>query len=196
MQAWDQKKRIMRRYNQSARVYDIQYLDEQETKIRTIMKNLRLPRGIRILDVGCGTGLLFRNIVDKADFFVGIDISRGLIHEATKKARQNRNVALVLADADNMPLLDESFDTILAVTLMQNMPTPTATLTEFKRVAKQTASIVVTGLKKHFTQEGFLKMLNGADLTVDVLKLDDMEREYVSICRKPGAKSKSAMQAR
>lgn len=184
MQAWDQKKRIMRRYDQSARVYDIQYFDEQETKIRTIMQNLRMPRGIRILDAGCGTGLLFRNVVNKADFAVGIDISRGLIQEARKKTQHYRNVALVLADTDNMPLLDESFDIILAVTLMQNLPAPTATLTEFKRVAKETASIVVTGLKKHFTQEGFLKMLHEAGLFVDALKLDDMERDYVSICRK------------
>jgi ubiquinone/menaquinone biosynthesis C-methylase UbiE len=184
MQAWNQKKRIMRRYDQSARVYDIQYFDEQETKIRTIMKNLRMPRGIRILDVGCGTGLLFGNTVDRADFTVGIDISRGLIQEAKKKTQHCRNVALVLADADNMPLLDKSFDTIFAVTLLQNMPTPTATLTEFKRVARQAASIVVTGLKKHFTQEGFLKMLHEADLIVDTLKLDDKGREYVSICRK------------
>lgn len=136
------------------------------------------------MDAGCGTGLLFRNVVNKADFAVGIDISRGLIQEARKKTQHYRNVALVLADTDNMPLLDESFDIILAVTLMQNLPAPTATLTEFKRVAKETASIVVTGLKKHFTQEGFLKMLHEAGLFVDALKLDDMERDYVSICRK------------
>jgi ubiquinone/menaquinone biosynthesis C-methylase UbiE len=196
MQAWNQKRRIMRRYNQSARVYDTQYLDEQGTKITTIMQNVHMPQGNRILDAGCGTGLLFRNVVDRADFILGIDISRGLVQEAIKKARSYRNAALVLADADNMPLRDESFDTILAVTLLQNMPIPSATLTELKRVAKQTASIVVTGLKKHFTQEGFLRMLRDADLTVDVLKLDDMGRDYISICHKHGAKSKSALRAR
>lgn len=184
MQAWNQKKRIMRRYDQSARVYDTQYLDEQEAKIRTIMQNLSMPRGMRILDAGCGTGLLFRNIIDKADIVVGIDLSRGLIKEARKKMQHYRNVALVLADADNLPLHAESFDVVFAMTLVQNMPTPMATLTELKRVAKQTALIVVTGLKKRFTQEGFLKTLHESSLVVDVLKVDDMGREYLSICRK------------
>lgn len=184
MQAWDQKKRIMRRYDQSARVYDSQYLDEQEAKIKTVMQNLRVHRGIRILDAGCGTGLLFKDVVDKADFAVGIDLSRGLIKEAKKKTQHYRNVALVLADADNLPLTAEGFDAIFAITLVQNMPSPRATLTELKRVAKQTASIVITGLRKHFSHEAFLKMLRESDLVVDVLKLDDAGKDYVSICGK------------
>lgn len=143
-----------------------------------------MPQSIRTLDAGCGTGLLFRYIVDKADFAVGVDLSRGLILEARRKTRKYRNAALVLADADNMPFPDQSFDAVFAVTLMQNMPAPNVTLTELKRVAKKTASIVVTGLKKHFTQEGFLRILHEADLTVDAMKLDDMRREYVSICHK------------
>lgn len=174
----------MRRYDQSAHVYDTQYFDEQEAKIKTIVQHLRLPRSIKVLDAGCGTGLLFRHVIDKADFVVGIDVSRGLLQKARKKTSQSQNAALVLADADNTPFPNGSFDVVIAVTLMQNMPTPTATLTEFKRITKQTASIVVTGLKKHFTQAGFLKMLHEAGLIVDALKLDDMGREYVGICRK------------
>jgi len=174
----------MHRYNQSAPVYDTQYSEEQEAKIKTIVQNLRLQPKSIVLDVGCGTGLLIKHLMDKAEFLVGTDISRGLLQEARKEAQFHRHVSLVLADADNVPFPEEIFDAVLAVTLLQNMPNPAVTLNEIKRVSKQTASIVVTGLRKRFAQEDFVEMLKRADLRVDTLELDERNRECVCVCRK------------
>ncbi len=184
MAAWSKKRRIMHRYNQSAHVYDTQYSEEQEAKFKTVMQNLRLPQKSRVLDVGCGTGLIIDHLVGRVEFTVGVDVSRGLLQEARKKARSHRHVSLVLADADNMPFADRIFGAVLAITLLQNMPNPGATLDEIKRVSKQTAPIVVTGLKKRFAKEDFAEMLNYAGLTIDTLKPDDKNREHVCICRK------------
>lgn len=173
----------MRRYNQSAHVYDAQYSEEQETKFKTVMNDLRLPHKSRVLDVGYGTGLILNHLVEKAKLIVGVDFSRGLLEEARKKARLN-DVLLVLADADNLPFADHVFDAVLAITLLQNMPDPNVTLSEIKRVGRQTAPIVVTGLKKRFAGEDFAEMLKRADLTIGTLKPDDMNREYVCVCRK------------
>jgi len=173
----------MRRYNQSAHAYDTQYSEEQEAKFKTVMQNLRLPHKSRVLDVGCGTGLILNHLVEGAELIVGVDVSRGLLQEARKKARSH-NVLLVLADADNMPFADHVFDVVLAITLLQNMPNPRSTLDEVKRVSKQTGPIVVTGLKKQFAKEDFAEMLNCADLTIGTLKLDDKNREYVCVCRR------------
>ena len=66
MSEWNKKRRIMRRYDQSAKVYDAQYREEQEAKIRTAMNNLTLSRDSVILDAGCGTGLLFGHVAEKS----------------------------------------------------------------------------------------------------------------------------------
>jgi len=174
----------MRRYNQSAHVYDTQYFEEQEAKFKTVMQDLRLPHKSCVLDVGCGTGLITNRLVERAEFIVGVDFSRGLLQEARKKARSHEHVFLALADADNLPFADHVFDVVLAITLLQNMPNPRSTLDEIKRVSKQTAPIVITGLKKRFAEEDFAEMLKGADLTIDTLKPDDKNREYVCVCRK------------
>lgn len=174
----------MHRYNHSAHVYNAQYSEEQEAKIKTIMQNLRLQPKSNALDVGCGTGLLIKQLVDRAEFIVGTDISRGLLQEARKKAQFHQHVSLVLADADNMPFPEQIFDAVFAVTLLQNVPDPAVTLNEIKRVSKQTASIAATGLKKRFAQEDFVEMLKRADLRVDTVELDEKNREYVCVCRK------------
>jgi len=184
MSNWNKKRSVMRHYNQSAKVYDSQYCEEQEAKIRRAMNNLTLHEDSIILDAGCGTGLLFAHIVEKAKFIVGLDISRGTLKEAEKKAKNYKNVALILSDADNMPFFNKSFDAVFALTLLQNMPSPKETLNEIKRVSKSSAAIVVTGLRKAFTEGEFSEMLEQANLKVAVLKLDEPMREHVSICFK------------
>lgn len=174
----------MRRYNQSAHVYDIQYSEEQEAKFKTVIQHLRLPHKSRVLDAGSGTGLIINHLADKVETVVGVDVSRGLLQEARKKARSRQHVLSVLADVDNLPFADRVFDAVLAITLLQNMPDPRSTLDEIKRVSKQMAPIVVTGLKKQFAEEDFAEMLNCADLTIGTLKPDEKNREYVCICRK------------
>ena len=174
----------MRRYDQSARVYDAQYHEEQDAKIRTVMENLTLNRDSIALDVGCGTGLLFEHVAEKTKFTMSTDSSRGLLKEAKKKARRYENIALVLADADNMPFSKHTFDAVFAITLLQNMPNAVATLNEIERVSTSDATIVVSGLRKAFTEDEFSKMLKRADLEVAVLKLDEQHREYIAVCFK------------
>jgi len=179
----------MRRYNQSAKVYDTQYSEEQEAKIKTIMKNLRLAQNVIVLDAGCGTGVLIKHIAEKSRFFVGVDVSRGLLREARKKAQPHKSASLVLADVDNMPFPKQVFGAVLAITLLQNTPDPQTTLTEVERVSEQAAPIVVTGLRKRFIRKDFLRMLRRAGLRVEMLKLDEKNREYVCICKKRAALS-------
>jgi len=182
MSEWKKKRRIMRRYDQSAKVYDEQYREEQEAKNRVAMDNITLKKNSVVLDVGCGTGLLFAHVAEKAKFTIGTDISRGILKEAAKQAKQYDNAALVLTDADNMPFADKTFDAVFAITLLQNTPNPIATLNEIKRVSKSNATIAVSGPKKVFTEEEFSKMLKQAKLKVAMLKLDAQMREYVSVC--------------
>ena len=54
------------------------------------------------------------------------------------------------ADADHLPFKEEFFDVVFAFTVLQNMPKPSETLDELKRVAKVGGRVVVTGLKKAF----------------------------------------------
>jgi len=184
MSKWNKKRRVMRHYDQSARVYDTQYREEQEAKIRTAMDNLTINRDNVVLDAGCGTGILFAHIAKKTKFTIGTDISRSILKEAKKKAKNYKNVALVLADVDHMPFFDGAFDAIFALTLLQNTPSPRKTLSEIKHVSKSNAAIVVTGLRKAFIEEEFVKTLKQAKLEVMTVRLDEQMKEYVSVCFK------------
>ncbi len=152
----------MRSYDSTADIYDSRYADEQEAKYKAALEKVE-PYGL-VLDVGCGSGLLFKHLSSPTPEIVGADSSRKLLSEVRKKYRAWKNIHLLRADVDNLPLKDDQFDFIFAFTVLQNMPEPIATLKELRRVVKPGANVVVTGLKKVFSPNSFQRMANDSGL--------------------------------
>jgi ubiquinone/menaquinone biosynthesis C-methylase UbiE len=181
MNEWAKKRSVMRRYNLTAHIYDMRYAEEQTAKIKAALEDLSIEKRSLILDAGCGTGILFDYVVNEAETLVGLDISKKILLQAKKCVKNSKNTYLVLADVDNMPLKEKVFDYVFAVTMLQNTPKPVKTLNEFQRVAKDNATIVVTGMKKVFTMESFRKTLNDARLRMVDLKEEGLKC-FVAIC--------------
>jgi ubiquinone/menaquinone biosynthesis C-methylase UbiE len=177
---WIQKRRVMRRYDATARSYDELYCEEQEAKYLKALERVDVA-GIAVLDVGCGTGLLFSHIADAAQAVLGVDISRELLLRAKEQAVKFRNIYLIKADADHLPFQNGFFSVVFAFTVLQNMPKPKETLSEVKRVTKSDGDIVVTGLKKAFSIETFSGLLERAGLDVVSMETDTALKCYVAI---------------
>jgi len=183
MSEWDKKRDVMHRYNLTAHIYDMRYVEEQTAKIETVMESINMEKEGLVLDVGCGTGLLFEYVSHKAKAIVGLDISKETLLQAKKHAKKSANVHLILADSDNVPLKGDIFGHVFALTLIQNTPNPLKTLNEIKRVSKENAVIVVTGLKKKFPIKTFKRLLHDAGLGVIALKTESLNC-YVAVCTK------------
>lgn len=182
MQEWNEKRRTKRHYDQQAKVYDAQYMEEQNAKIANALNSMEhKPNGL-VLDMGCGTGFLFHHINKTSKLLVGIDTSSKLLQEAKKRTKNMPNIELICADADNTPFPYHIFDQVFAITLLQNMPDPTKTIQEMKKVSKSEAIFILTGLKKKFTQERFIDLLKRACLKVSKLKTDEHLKGHIAVC--------------
>lgn len=183
MSDWDKKQDVMKLYDSTAQIYDMRYGEEQTAKIEAALEIISIRSEDVILDVGCGTGLLFGYVANRAEMIVGLDISKNVLLQAREYVKKFRNVHLVLSDADNMPLQTGVFSHIFAVTLIQNVPSPLATLNEIKRVAKDDVFIVVSGLKKKFPKKIFEELLQNVGLDVISLKGEGLKC-YVAVCNR------------
>lgn len=183
MRVWKQKRGSMQHYDKQATIYNVHYLVEQNAKIETMLSRMTFRRNEKVLDLGCGTGFLFPYLAQKAEFLVGLDISKKVLHEAKKRARGHLNIHIIRADADTTPFLGGIFNKILSITVLQNMPKPKKTITEMKRTAKAEAIFAVTGLKKKFTEERFVNLLENGKLKVLSLNTDEQLKGYVAICK-------------
>jgi SAM-dependent methyltransferase len=98
---------------------------------------LNLRAGLRVLDVGCGTGDLLRLLAPLVapGEAVGIDISETMITEARHRHDgQLPNLAFRVGDALALQLDDGSFDRVLASQVLLHVPHPEVALGEIARV--------------------------------------------------------------
>ena len=95
--------------------------------------------GVRVLEVGCGTGYFSRLLArggHKASF-TGIDLDDIFIEYAREKAaEEGLEIHFELADACSLPYEDDSFDVVTSHTFLTTMPEPEKAFSEMKRVAK------------------------------------------------------------
>lgn len=183
MSEWKEKIETMEHYDREAAIYNVQYLGEQNSKIEDIVNSIRFNQDDQVIDLGCGTGFLFNQINQKIKILVGIDLSINSLKEAKKRLKKSSNIALVRADADNIPFLNQIFDKIVAISLLQNMPNNLKTLGEMKRIAKSETVFAITGLKKKFSKVSFLNLLGSANLNVIRLSTDQKLKGYIAICK-------------
>jgi ubiquinone/menaquinone biosynthesis C-methylase UbiE len=183
MADWNKKRKVMQHYDNIATVYDTQYAEEQDAKIKAVLDEINLQPNNIILDIGCGTGTLFKHIKNSAKLLIGLDISLGLLKKAKTQAKQYHSINVIRAEADHTPFKNKTFHTIFAVTLLQNVPNPAATLREIKRISKDNATIAVTVLKKGLTQKTLTQLLEDAELTIRSLKTDNNLKDYTATCK-------------
>ena len=101
-----------------------------------VLRELRSVDGRRILDVGCGTGILAsriqREMGSKVQVF-GCDWSAGMLERAIVR---NRQVGWLQADAVDLPFGPERFDAVVTTEAFHWFPDQMAALREFKRVLR------------------------------------------------------------
>lgn len=106
-------------------------------------QHYELPRGARILDVGCGKGFLlyeFSRIVPGARI-TGIDISRYAIANAKAEVGDR----LAVASAARLPFRDDEFDLVVSVNTVHNLYIDDlwSALGEIERVGKGSKHVTI-----------------------------------------------------
>lgn len=86
---------------------------------KQILASLRLSGTERILDVGCGTGVLTRTLAQSLgdknrSLALGIDAASAMIAVARQKSRDLPNIAFETAVAEQLPFPDNAFDRVVS----------------------------------------------------------------------------------
>jgi|GEM_PF-2550912 len=91
--------------------------------------------GLRVLDVGCGTGEVARLLAAHGAEVVGIDISPEMCYLA---AERSENIMFLTHDlSDPLPFPDGRFDILIALGCLEYLPAIAPVLDEFCRVLTQ-----------------------------------------------------------
>ena len=87
-----------------------------------------------VLDLACGTGILFPKLLERFDRVVGLDYSLPMLKVAKKKKLSK--TSLVRGDALRLPFKGDSFDTVVVSLGLRHFPDREQSLREIHRVLK------------------------------------------------------------
>lgn len=116
------------------------------------LRLLRVSAGERVLEVGCGSGAVTRAIAQRVapnGSVVGADSSPALLRVAQEYAQAAGLGSLIewrVADCRKLPFGDQSFDAVLAATVLAHVPGAEGALAEMVRVAKPGGRVAVFDL--------------------------------------------------
>lgn len=116
------------------------YRGTHNTVLSLLNKYSPEKKKLKILDAGCGTGLLMKKLEKYGDVF-GVDISP----EAIKYTKKRRIKNTSLASIEKLPFKDNNFDIIISVDVLyhQRVGNDIKALKEFNRVLKPGGILIV-----------------------------------------------------
>jgi 2-polyprenyl-3-methyl-5-hydroxy-6-metoxy-1,4-benzoquinol methylase len=102
--------------------------------------------GKRVLDVGCGQGVMCNLSARKNASVVGIDMSFSSLRASKQGARElgvTDNVHFVQADAENLPFRSSAFDTVLSIGVLHHTPNIQNGINEIQRIIQVNGQIII-----------------------------------------------------
>jgi ubiquinone/menaquinone biosynthesis C-methylase UbiE len=140
------------KYVYAGKLAEVARLEAQGTALSRILEKefeiLGLKSGLKVLDAGCGTGVVTRRIASRVSpgETYGVDIDSLFIDEAKKLAVNEgiNNIRYSSGDIDNLNFDDSTFDVAYCRLTLMHVKNPVKTVTELKRVTKRGGIVAVS----------------------------------------------------
>jgi len=112
----------------------------------------------RVLDVGCGPGVMVNAVLERGGSFEGRDLSPEMVAESNQKFGHLPNVNFKEGDIEKIDLPDESCDQVLAMAVIEYLSSPDKALAEIARVLKPGGVAVITIPKRRHIDKTMISL--------------------------------------
>ena len=104
-----------------------------------IFSNYRIDPGMKVLELGCGTGSMWKNrepLIRACAGLVLSDLSEGMVATARENVGSHENVEYRIIDIQEIPYENGAFDAVIANMMLYHVPDIGKGLAEVRRVLK------------------------------------------------------------
>jgi 2-polyprenyl-6-hydroxyphenyl methylase / 3-demethylubiquinone-9 3-methyltransferase len=133
-------------------------------------------RDARVLDVGCGGGLLAEGLAREGARVTGIDLAHGMIDVARLHARsEGLNIDYRIAAAESLAPPPGGFDVVTCMELIEHVPHPARLVATLASLARPGAAVFVSTLNRNL--RSFVTAILGAEYVLKLLPRGTHEYE-------------------
>jgi ubiquinone/menaquinone biosynthesis C-methylase UbiE len=172
-------------YDIATQGYALLKSGNEKKRIMQYLSLLDIKNGDRVIEISIGTGRNIKHLNPKAEYY-GVDISLGMLKRCQRKMRRlNREITLIQAEAESLPIKGESFDVVFSAGGFNFFNDPGKAVIEMLRIAKNGAQLLITDetekLRLKYSKIDFYK---GNEIKNPVEYLPDSCRDikYKEIC--------------
>lgn len=135
---------VVSEYNRLAPDYDRRWSFYIGATIRETLSRIDLQPDDRVLDVGCGTGVLLEGLSNtiSGTLLAGVDPSADML--AVARQRLDETVSLKQGCAEKLPFPDGAFDVVISTNALHCFRNPPGALLEMYRVLAPDGRIAIT----------------------------------------------------
>jgi arsenite methyltransferase len=127
-----------------AQVLETRGADEQQREMRrAFLAEIAIPVDARVLEVGCGTGVLTRVLARLPNVreVVAVDAAASLLEQARQLTASLSNVSFQVADARSLPFAEATFDIVVFDSTLVHVPGADRALAEAFRVLRRSGRL-------------------------------------------------------
>ena len=126
--------------------------------------------GKKVLDVGCGGGILSESLADLGAEVMAIDASEKTINIAKAHAKEVKSNVKYLNTTTEELLNDQShlkFDLITCLEMLEHVPEPSQTINEFSSLLSQNGDLIISTINRN--PRSYLFAVIGAEYILNLL---------------------------
>lgn len=139
----------MNHFNQIANNWDTSDKIEMYTlyaqKINSVIKR---KDSLKILEVGCGTGLLGSHFINNNNQLIGVDTSSGMLDVFNKKFINYDTIKSYLLNLEKEDFEENEFDLIISSMAFHHLKNPKALIAKLQKMLSPNGQIIIIDLDK------------------------------------------------
>ncbi len=146
-----------------------------------IISNYRIDKGMKVLELGCGTGDMWKNrdsLISNCSKLILSDFSEGMAAVTKENVGNYDNIEYKVLDIQEIPYENEAFDIVIANMMLYHVPDIYRGLTEVRRVLKKGGSFYCATYGEHGIVEYLSKLLAAYGVEDNINKNFTLQNGY------------------
>ena len=141
----DHFSRVKEEFKRQAETLSVASVFTDSGVLEQIRSAVKPTRAMRLLDLGCGPGIVTTAMAPDVREVVAYDLTPEMLDQAHKRCQEAdlKNVRFELGQAEQLPFEEESFDCVVTRLTIHHFVDPGRVMNEVVRVTRQGGKVVV-----------------------------------------------------